>query len=61
VRDSESLEVLQPGHKGRLHFLAPHPKLSLNISVLSRDEGLVLGNCRCGRKSPILNLSGTAR
>ena len=60
VRDPISLEVLAPGSEGLLQFVTPYHNSFPAISLLTTDKGMLLPDCRCQRRSPVLKLLGRA-
>ncbi len=58
ARHPRTLELLEPGQEGLLHFLTPYLRSFPAISLLTTDLGRVEPECACGRRSPILRLSG---
>lgn len=60
VRDPITLDVLPPGTEGLLHFVTPYHHSYPAISLLTTDRGRLHETCRCGRRSPVLELLGRA-
>lgn len=60
VRDPITLEVLPPGAEGLLHFITPYHHSYPAVSLLTTDRGRLHESCRCGRRSPVLELLGRA-
>ena len=60
VRDPLSLKLLPPGSEGLLQFVTPYHNSFPAISLLTTDRGVLLSECPCGRKSPVLELLGRA-
>jgi phenylacetate-coenzyme A ligase PaaK-like adenylate-forming protein len=60
ARKPGSLEFLENGQKGLLHFLSPYNIAQPTISILSTDYGIVKDGCGCGIDRPYLELLGRA-
>ncbi len=60
IRKPGSLEFLENGQKGLLHFLSPYNIAQQTISILSTDYGTVEENCSCGIERPYIKLLGRA-
>lgn len=63
VRDKLSLQPLGKGQNGLLQFITPIQTSYPGHSVLTEDEGFVIGvdNCPCGRKGTTFKVVGRAQ
>jgi phenylacetate-coenzyme A ligase PaaK-like adenylate-forming protein len=60
VRDPLTLKILPAGRPGLLHFVTPYHHSFPAISLLTTDRGILHPECRCGRKTPVVQLLGRA-